>query len=68
MHAASLSEGWGERQMIFRNFLALPKDMLIDFRERGKEGKSEGEKDGCERETLIGCPLYVPQPGTKHAT
>ena len=27
--------------------------MLIDFRERGREGKREGRKHQCERETLI---------------
>ena len=38
--------------------------MLIDL-ERGG-GKERGEqKHGCERETLISCLLYVPQPGTK---
>ena len=31
-------------------------------------GKGEGEKHQCERETLISCLLYVPQPGTKAAT
>ena len=47
--------------------------MLIDFRNRGREGKggwvggSEGkrerEKHQCERETLIGCFLKASQPG-----
>ena len=42
--------------------------MLTDFRERGMEEEKEGEKHQCERETLIGCLSYRPQPGTKPAT
>ena len=42
--------------------------MLIDFRERGREGKGEGEKHRCEREASIGCPSYTPRLGTKPAT
>ena len=47
--------------------------MFIDYRERGRRGEKErGEKDicvrqkhRCEGETLIGCLLYVPGPGTE---
>ena len=28
-----------------------------------REGQREGEKHRCDRETLTGCLLYVPQPG-----
>ena len=28
-----------------------PEDMLIDFKERGREGQRQGEKHQCERET-----------------
>ena len=31
-------------------FLSSPEDMLIDFRERGREGGGEREKCQCERE------------------
>ena len=34
-------------------FLSLSKDMLIDFRERGREGERG-------RKTLIGCLSYTP--------
>ena len=37
--------------------------MLIEFRERVSEGKREGEKHRCERETLIGSLLYAPGLG-----
>ena len=40
--------------------------MLIDFRERGREGERERNTD--VRETLIGCLLHLPQWGTKPAT
>ena len=33
--------------------------MLIDFRERRREGESEGEKHQCERETPIGYLSYT---------
>ena len=32
-------------------FFILPENMLIDFRETGREGKREEEKHRCERET-----------------
>ena len=35
--------------------------MLIDSREKGKEGEREGKKRGCERETFISCHLYASQ-------
>ena len=37
--------------------------MLIDFRERGREGESKGKKHPCERGTLIGCLSYLPDLG-----
>ena len=37
--------------------------MLTDFREGGREGEREGEKHRRERETSIGCLLYVPDRG-----
>ena len=46
-------------------FYSSPKDMFIDFREKGRKGEGGRER---ERETLIGCLLYVPQPGIKPAT
>ena len=45
-------------------YLSLPKDMTIDFRER----RREGEKHRCEKETSVGCLLYMPQLGTKPTT
>ena len=42
--------------------------MFIDFRERGRVGDREGEKHGCERDTLIGYFSYAPQLGTKPTT
>ena len=43
--------------------------MLIDFRERGKEGEKGREKKyQCERETSISGLLNAPQPGTDPAT
>ena len=38
--------------------------MLIDFRERGKEGEREGEKHQRERETSISCLSHTPGPET----
>ena len=40
------------------SFKSSPEDMFIDFRERGRER----EKHWCEKETLIGCLPYTPQP------
>ena len=37
-------------------------------RERGREGKREGENHQCERETSISCLSYAPCLGTKPAT
>ena len=34
--------------------------MLIDFRERGREGEREGEKHGCVRQTSFDCLSHVP--------
>ena len=53
------------------DFLALgssPREMFIDFRERGRGKKREREKRWCERETLIGCLLHASWPGTKPET
>ena len=41
--------------------------MLIDSRERGRNGEREGEKYQCEKETLIGSLLHMPLPGTEPA-
>ena len=41
--------------------------MLIDVRE-GKGGRRDVEKDGCEKETSIGCLLHARQPGTEPIT
>ena len=35
-------------------FLSSPENLLIDFRERERDGKKEGEKHLCERETSSG--------------
>ena len=37
---------------------------LFIFRERRREGKREGEKHWCMRETSIGCPLLTPNWGS----
>ena len=53
--------------MLLRKLLkkkkSSPEDMLIDFRETGREGEREEEKHGCERETSISCLLYMPRVG-----
>ena len=47
----------------------LSKDMLIDFRERGREtGERDTHPHGCARETSISCLLHTPQLGTKPAS
>ena len=40
----------------------------FNFGERGREGEREGEKQCCERETSIGCLLYVPLLQTEPAS
>ena len=50
------------------SFLSSPKDMLVDFREGGREGDREEEKHRCARETSIDCLLYMSQPGTEPTT
>lgn len=40
-------------------FFILTQDMLVAFRERGREVESMGEKHRCDRETLIGCLSYA---------
>ena len=49
-------------------FLSSPKDMLIDFREGGREEKKDGVKHQCERETLIGCLLHTSLQRTEPST
>ena len=39
--------------------------MLIDVRERGREGEREAEKHQCKRETSVGCLSYAPRWGTE---
>ena len=41
--------------------------MLIDFRERGREGGKERGRQTSMWKTSIGSLLYMPQPGTKPA-
>lgn len=48
--------------------LTSPRDMLIDLRESGREGETDGEKHRCKRETSVGCLPDVPCPGTKPTT
>ena len=50
------------------HFIFISFYFFTDSRKRGREGEREGEKHRCERETLIGCLLHVPQLGTKLAT
>ena len=38
------------------------------FRERGKDGERERQRNISVIETLIGCLLSMPQPGIKPAT
>ena len=40
-----------QSKLDFKNFFFI----LFIFRERGREGDTEGEKHGCERDTSIGC-------------
>ena len=49
---------------IRRGPLLLPKDMLIDFRERGKEG----QKHLPWERNMIGCLSYAARSGTKPTT
>ena len=42
--------------------------MLIDFRERGREGEREKEKRPCKREAWICFLLHMPQPEIKPET
>ena len=41
--------------------------MLIDFRERGREGEKEGEKHRCEREALTDCLSFCPDWDRTHS-
>ena len=50
---------WGFPFLSFLFFLSSPEDMVVDFRERGRKGEREGEKHRCERDTSIGCLLYL---------
>ena len=49
--------------VLYFYLLSLSEDMFIDFRERGREGKREGEKHQCEKETRISCLLHMPLTG-----
>ena len=49
----------GQRN-IFISFLLKNVLFISFFRERRREGKREGEKHQCERETSIGCLSYAP--------
>ena len=46
-------------------FLPSPEDVLIDLRERGREGDGKGEKHLCERQTSISFLWHTPWLGTK---
>lgn len=37
-------------------------------REEGREKKTDGQTDRCERETSVDCLLYTSQPGIEPAT
>ena len=50
--------------MMMMMMITSLEDMVFDFRERG----IEGERNICERETLISCLPYAPQPGIEHTT
>ena len=72
---------WSFKNIIFVLFYFLiiiiifkfsPKDMFIDFGKRGRdrqrERERERERERSEREILIGCLLYTPQPGIEPPT
>ena len=42
------------------------KIYLFTFRERGREGEREGEKQQCARDTLMGCLLHAPTGDLAH--
>ena len=42
--------------------------MLIEFRERGWQGKTMGAKYQCERKTWIGGIMHIPQKGIEPPT
>ena len=42
---------------IYLFIYSSPEDMLLNFRERGREGETEGETHRCERETSVGLPF-----------
>ena len=50
----------GQEEIVL--FFYLFKKILFIFRERRREREREGEKHQCERETSIGCLLYMPPP------
>ena len=56
-------EQWFSASVPQEFFLSSPKDMLLDFTERGRK-----EKHQWERETSIGCLSYASWPGTEPAT
>ena len=53
--------------ILFFPLKSSTEDIQI-LRERGREGEREGEKHPGEKETLIGCLLSAPQPGTEPTT
>ena len=48
------------------NCLFFLKIYLFTFRERGREGEREGEKQQCARDTLMGCLLHAPTGDLAH--
>ena len=55
-------------QNVSTSWLVLFFLILIYFRKKGREGEREGGEHQCERETSIGCLLYVLRMGTWPAT
>ena len=54
--------GWFKCATFFLRF------SLFTFRETGREGEREGEKQQCGRKNINRLPLAHPQPGTWPAT
>ena len=49
---------------IFKYLDSFLRFYLFTFRERGREGEREGEKNRCVRDTSIGCLPYAPDWGS----
>ena len=55
-------------QKLMANFFRFLKNFVFIFRERGKEGKTEGEKSFICKRNIDWLPLTYPQLGTEPAT